>query len=104
MFKNRLVLIIHFLKPFNEIFECMDPELPRAASFGLELEQTKVGLSPSRSLLRDLGHQEPEPLKKVADPQHCYSLLLCNQNKDNHKKILLSFASRLIRCKHQSGW
>ena len=74
------------MKPFNEIFECMDPELPRAASFGLELEQTKVGLSPSRSLLRDLGHQEPEPLKKVADPQHCYSLLLCNQNKDNHKK------------------
>ena len=42
----------------------MEPELPGAASFCLEPEPTQVG--------RDLGHQEPEPepLKKVAAPQH----------------------------------
>ena len=37
-----------------------------AASFCLEPEPTQVG----RSRLRDLGHQEPEPPKKVAAPQH----------------------------------
>ena len=50
----------------------MEPEPPRAASFCLELEPTQVGRS--RSQLRDLGHQEPEPEppKKVAAPQHCW--------------------------------
>ena len=47
----------------------MKPEPPGAASFCLELELTQVGRS--RSWLRDLGHQEPEPPKKVAAPQHC---------------------------------
>ena len=28
----------------------------------------------SRSRLRDPGHQEPEPPKKVAAPQHCYQI------------------------------
>ena len=39
-----------------------------AASFCLELEPTQVGRR--RSRLLDLGHQEPEPPKKVAAPQH----------------------------------
>ena len=49
----------------------MEPEPPGAASFCLEPEPTQVGRS--RSRLRDLGHQEPEPPKKVAAPQHCIS-------------------------------
>ena len=40
----------------------MEPEPPGAASFSLEPEPTQVGWS--RSRLRDLGHQEPEPPKK----------------------------------------
>ena len=49
----------------------MEPELPGAASFCLEPEPTKVDRSRSLSRLRDLGHQEPEPPKTVAAPQHC---------------------------------
>ena len=45
-----------------------------AASFCLEPEPTQVGRSRSWSRLRDLGHQEPEPPKKVVAPQHCFSL------------------------------
>ena len=48
----------------------MEPEPPGAAFFCLELEPTQVGRS--RSRLRDLGHLEPEPPKKVAAPQHCF--------------------------------
>ena len=48
----------------------MEPEPPGAASFCLEPEPTQVGRS--RSWLRDLGYQEPEPPKKVAAPQHCF--------------------------------
>ena len=48
----------------------MEPEPPGAASFCLEPEPTQVGRS--RSRLRDLGNQEPEPPKKVAAPQHWY--------------------------------
>ena len=44
----------------------MEPEPPGAGSFCLEPAQ--VGRS--RSRLRDLGPQEPEPPKKVAAPQH----------------------------------
>ena len=47
----------------------MEPEPPRAAFFLLEPEPTQVGWSWSQSWLRDLGHQEPEPPKKVAAPQ-----------------------------------
>ena len=47
----------------------MEPEPPGAASFCLEPEPTQVGRS--RSRLRDLGHLEPEPPKKVVAPQHC---------------------------------
>ena len=47
----------------------MEKEPPGTASFCLEPEPTQVGWS--RSRLRDLGHQEPEPPKKVAAPQHC---------------------------------
>ena len=43
----------------------------KAASFCLEPEPTHVGWSQSRSQLQDLGHQEPEPPKKVVAPQHC---------------------------------
>ena len=46
----------------------MEPEPAGAASFCLEPEPTQVGRS--RSRLRDLGHQEPEPPKKVAALQH----------------------------------
>ena len=42
------------------------------ASFCLEPELTQVGRSQSR--LQDLGHQEPEPPKKVVAPQHCFLL------------------------------
>ena len=45
---------------------------PGAALFCLEPEPTQVGRSQSR--LRDLGHLEPEPPKKVATPQHWYIL------------------------------
>ena len=48
----------------------LELEPPGAASFCLEPEPTQVGRS--RSRLRDLGHQEPEPPKKVAAPQHCF--------------------------------
>ena len=40
-----------------------------AAFFCLEPEPTQFGRS--RSRLRDLELPEPEPPKKVADPQHC---------------------------------
>ena len=43
-----------------------------AASFCLEPEPTQVDRS--RSRLRDLGHQEPEPPKKVPALQHCKML------------------------------
>ena len=41
-----------------------------AASFCLEPEPEPTQVGRSRSRLRDLGHQEPEPPKKVAAPQH----------------------------------
>ena len=48
----------------------MEPEPQGAAFFTLEPEPTQVGRS--RSRLRDLGHLEPEPPKKVAAPQHWF--------------------------------
>ena len=42
----------------------------RSRLFCLEPEPTQVGRS--RSRLRDLSNQEPEPPKKVAAPQHCF--------------------------------
>ena len=59
-----------------------------AASFCLEPEPTQVG----RSRLQDLGHQEPEPPKKVAAPQHCIKRYYkVSQHKILHmkKQILL---------------
>ena len=67
MVKNRLVLIIHFLRAQNEKMLVYGAG---AAFFCLEPEPTQVGRS--RSRLRDLGDLEPElePPKKVAAPQH----------------------------------
>ena len=43
-----------------------------AAWSRLYLPGAGAGADPSsRSRIRDLGHQEPEPPKKVAAPQHC---------------------------------
>ena len=42
----------------------MEPEPPGAASFCLEPEPELTQVGRSRSRLRDLGHQEPEPPKK----------------------------------------
>ena len=69
MVQNRLVLIINFLKAFNEKFQCREPEPPGAAFFYLEPEPTQVGRS--QSWLWDIGHPELELPKKVAAPQHC---------------------------------
>ena len=41
-----------------------------AAFFTLEPEPELTQVGRSRSRLRDLGHLEPEPPKKVAAPQH----------------------------------
>ena len=70
MVQNRLVLIIHFLRAKNKKIYCMEPEPHGAAFFTLEPEQTQEGWSRSWSQLRDHGHMEPEPPKKVAAPQH----------------------------------
>ena len=64
---KRLALIINLLRAENNKFKCMEPE-PRPPFFCLELEQALFGRS--RSRLRDFGHPEPEPPKKVAAPQH----------------------------------
>ena len=57
----------------------MEPEPPGAASFCLELEPEPTPVGRSRSRLRDHGHQEAEPPKKVAVPQHCLpEAWLCN--------------------------
>ena len=58
MVKNRLVLIINFLEDLNENFVYGAGDVSAW----------------SRSRLRDPGHQEPEPPKKVAAPQHCYQI------------------------------
>ena len=49
----------------------MEPEPPGAAFFCLQPEPELTQVGRSRSWLRYLGDQEPEPPKKVAAPQHC---------------------------------
>lgn len=62
-----------------------------AAFFCLEPEPTQVDRS--RSRLRDLGHLEPEPLKKVAAPQHwcCGSETIYYRTIQVNKKLCFNF-------------
>ena len=72
-----------------------EPESPGAASFCLEPEPEPTQVGRSRSLLRDLGHQEPEPEppKKVAAPQQWFCPYFCHETlccAKGHKRRLPS--------------
>ena len=72
-----------------------EPEPPGAASFCLEPEPEPPQVGRSRSLLRDLGHQEPEPEppKKVAAPQQWFCPYFCHETlccAKGHKRRLPS--------------
>ena len=60
MVQNRLVLRIHFLRAQNE-----------SLVYGAGAAWSCLFCLEPESALRDLGHPEPEPPKKVAASQHC---------------------------------